>query len=106
MNADAGAERVGAFASNGLSFARGEHAEEGIETVISSIFPMELLVHSFEVSPRTQQLPFRLDGKRHVHRGRLAAPADLDQCVGEGSAHMFGLRSRPHEKPPPGGWCK
>src|SRR5262249_59564630 len=59
MHADAGRERVRAFASDGFALARGERRQERIEGGVAGILPMELLVRALEVAARGEQIPFR-----------------------------------------------
>src|SRR5262249_34546236 len=70
IDADAGRERVRAFAPDGFALARGERRQERIEGGVAGILPMELLVRALEVAARGEQIPFWLGGEGDVDRRR------------------------------------
>jgi hypothetical protein len=102
VHADAGRERVRAFAANDFALARGERRQERIESAIAGILPMELLMGALEEAALAQQFPFRRGGEGDVDRGRVRAPADVDQRVGEGGPNGLRLRPRARQQPAAG----
>ena len=98
MHADAGRERVRAFAPDGLALARGERRQERIEAGVAGVLPMELLVRALEVAARAQQVPFRLGREGDVNRRGASAPADIGERVGKMRAHRVGVRPRAREQ--------
>src|SRR5262245_5045570 len=99
MHADAGGERILALAPDGLALTRGERRQERVERVVAGILPVELLVGALEEAAAPEQLPFRLGREGDVHRGRMRAPADVDQRIRERRTHRLGLRSWAREQP-------
>ena len=102
VNGDAGCQRVGALATNGLALTRGQRGEEILERRIASVLPVELAVGAAQIAVLAEKLPFGFGQERHVDGGGLGAAADLGQPARQRFANRFSLRTRTHEEAPAG----
>ena len=96
-------KRVAPLAADGLALARGQRGEEIIEVAIAGICPVELLVGALEKALLAEELPFRLGRESDVNPRCVIDPAKLYQACGKPLAGDFGVRSCPHQEPPPSG---
>jgi len=74
-----------------LAVARIEGGEKILETAVTLVVPVKLLVVTLQESLGREKFPFRFAGKRHVDRRCLCQPAQRHQSARERGADTVAL---------------
>jgi hypothetical protein len=86
VNGDAVRERFASFAPDRLAVTRVERIKKILETSVTPVVPVKLLVVTLQEPLGSQKLPFGFARKRHVNRRGFRHPAQGDESARERAA--------------------
>jgi len=94
LHLEAGRQGVTALAPDRLALAGRQRRQEVVERAVPRILPMELLIGPPKKAVLAEQPAFLVGRERHMHRGGLVNPAQLDETGDERVADPVGIRAR------------